>query len=585
MKPKKKSQRLAKNIIVKTKIFVPMVIVVILSVALFFTCVSGMNSMKDATKDITDDAAVTMELLGDASTYMESLRRVGYAHLVAQSDEEQDALVAQTTELYNKLNDIIEQLKVFSHTAEEQQIITDMQSRMSEFLSIETELLELSGTGRDDEATVLANSEFKEASEDLANGIDQMLADCKLEMQEKSLLCDKSFKKAETVGFIVLAISVIVTVLIIAFIVAEVSRPLEKTEKELQEIVDSINNNAGDLTLRCTVEGKDEMGQLTRGINAFIDTLQNIMKQIRTNSSDLGEIVSRVTTNVGTVNENSTDISAVMEELSASMEEVAATTTQINENAENVGDHVNNLSGASKELQNYADQMKDRASQLEKGAVDHKNNATSVIEGILDSLQKAVEGSKSVEQVEGLTNEILSISSQTNLLALNASIEAARAGEAGRGFAVVADEIRQLADSSRDTASNIQNINTMVMAAVRELIRNSEEMANYIKETILPDYDTFVGSGRQYKEDSAHVNEVVTEFNSMAEELRALVTDIVNSISGIAAAIEQSSSAVNTASINTADLVKEIEEISNEMHNNSEIAQQLKGEADRFAHL
>lgn len=585
MKPKKKSQRLAKNIIVKTKIFVPMVIVVILSVALFFTCVSGMNSMKDATKDITDDAAVTMELLGDASTYMESLRRVGYAHLVAQSDEEQDALVAQTTELYNKLNDIIEQLKVFSHTAEEQQIITDMQSRMSEFLSIETELLELSGTGRDDEATVLANSEFKEASEDLANGIDQMLADCKLEMQEKSLLCDKSFKKAETVGFIVLAISVIVTVLIIAFIVAEVSSPLEKTEKELQEIVDSINNNAGDLTLRCTVEGKDEMGQLTRGINAFIDTLQNIMKQIRTNSSDLGEIVSRVTTNVGTVNENSTDISAVMEELSASMEEVAATTTQINENAENVGDHVNNLSGASKELQNYADQMKDRASQLEKGAVDHKNNATSVIEGILDSLQKAVEGSKSVEQVEGLTNEILSISSQTNLLALNASIEAARAGEAGRGFAVVADEIRQLADSSRDTASNIQNINTMVMAAVRELIRNSEEMANYIKETILPDYDTFVGSGRQYKEDSAHVNEVVTEFNSMAEELRALVTDIVNSISGIAAAIEQSSSAVNTASINTADLVKEIEEISNEMHSNSEIAQQLKGEADRFAHL
>ena len=125
----------------------------------------------------------------------------------------------------------------------------------------------------------------------------------------------------------------------------------------------------------------------------------------------------------------------------------------------------------------------------------------------------------------------------------------------------------------------------MVMAAVRELIRNSEEMANYIKETILPDYDTFVGSGRQYKEDSAHVNEVVTEFNSMAEELRALVTDIVNSISGIAAAIEQSSSAVNTASINTADLVKEIEEISNEMHSNSEIAQQLKGEADRFAHL
>lgn len=130
-----------------------------------------------------------------------------------------------------------------------------------------------------------------------------------------------------------------------------------------------------------------------------------------------------------------------------------------------------------------------------------------------------MEDSKSVEQVNGLTNEILNISSQTNLLALNASIEAARAGEAGKGFAVVADEIRQLADSSRETASNIQNINNMVTAAVKELIQNSDAMVSYINDNILPDYDGFVSSGKRYRDDASHVDEVAKRLQVETDRL------------------------------------------------------------------
>ena len=97
------------------------------------------------------------------------------------------------------------------------------------------------------------------------------------------------------------------------------------------------------------------------------------------------------------------------------------------------------------------------ADSLAKSADENKRTTDEMVGNIVGTLKKAIEDSKSVERVNELTGEILNISSQTNLLALNASIEAARAGEAGKGFAVVADEIRQLADSSRDTANNIQD--------------------------------------------------------------------------------------------------------------------------------
>ena len=181
-----------------------------------------------------------------------------------------------------------------------------------------------------------------------------------------------------------------------------------------------------------------------------------------------------------------------------------------------------------------------------------------------------------------MTNEILSISSQTNLLALNASIEAARAGEAGKGFAVVADEIRQLADSSRETASNIQNINNMVTAAVKELANNSNEIIQYVKESVLPAYDDFVAGGTQYKEDADHVNEIVTQFNEMSVNIDKLVSEITDAMNGIASAVDESANAVTTAATNTNDLVKEIEQIGTQMNSNGEIAKQLKAEADRF---
>ena len=184
----------------------------------------------------------------------------------------------------------------------------------------------------------------------------------------------------------------------------------------------------------------------------------------------------------------------------------------------------------------------------------------NLMDSILSALKRAIEDSKSVDRVNDLTGEILNISSQTNLLALNASIEAARAGEAGKGFAVVAEEIRQLADSSREAANNIQTINNMVTNAVKELIKDSSELVKYINESILPDYDNFVDSGKQYNLDATHVNEVVDHFDEQAVELNRLIVYITEAINALPAAPEFIDVEVSeaTPSLSVDDMQKEL---------------------------
>ncbi len=300
------------------------------------------------------------------------------------------------------------------------------------------------------------------------------------------------------------------------------------------------------------------------------------MRKITNSSNALDKMAGEVKESVNIVNSSAYDISAAMEELSSSMEEVAATSSNVNNNAGTVGDEVKELAEASKALSAYAEEMKKRAASIEKEAETNKNDASNVVEGILSSLRKAVENSKSVERVGGLTEEILSISAQTNLLALNASIEAARAGEAGKGFAVVADEIRELADSSRKTAGNIQNINNMVIAAVNELVRNSDEIIKYLQESVLP------AGGIQYKEDSEHVNETVIHFSEMSANIDKLAGEIIEAMGGIAAAVDESANAVMISASNTNGLVKELEQISAKTDSNHKIAKQLKKEAGKF---
>lgn len=288
-------------------------------------------------------------------------------------------------------------------------------------------------------------------------------------------------------------------------------------------------------------------------------------KELEEYKAYVKEVEAALLKHVNEVDENALGVSSVMQELTASMEEISSNIVTVNQSATDANNEVTELAQDLDELNNYATEMEESAGALVESARWNKNDTIEKVTPIGESLKKAMEESKSVEQIEGLTNDILGIANQTNLLALNASIEAARAGEAGRGFAVVADEIRELAERSKNTANHIQNINLLVTSAVGDLVKASDALLEYVIDQVVPDYDEFLESGEKYNADAVHVHDVVSKFHQVATAIDAHLVDINNSLDGIEASAEESARGIADVTVNAEGLVHNIQGLTTEV--------------------
>lgn len=443
-------------------------------------------------------------------------------------------------------------------------------------------ILEYSSNNEAEKAATLANGTLTTVGKKMTNELEELESVSEAALAKGIVIQNKTYAltRDAAIGFILTGIIILVVAIIIC--IRTITSPILGLTKDFSNITQKIIENNGDLTLRVNVVTGDEIGKLGDEINIFLDEFQHLMKETIDKAVNLEGISENIKTSISKANENACDISAVMEELSSAMEEVSSTVINVNENTSVIDGNVQNIKDSSDELCTYSKDMEKRARDMENTAVKNKENTDTVVGEIIRQLEIAIKNSRNVDKVNALTDEILNISSQTNLLALNASIEAARAGEAGKGFAVVADEIRQLADSSREAANNIQSITGMVTDAVKELIENSDKMVGYVNETVLVDYAKFVEAGKQYMDDAVYVNEIVSEFSSKSNELKKLTGDISEAINGISSAIEESASGVANAANNTTELVYSIEKVSKESDNNNDVAISLKKETERF---
>lgn len=566
---------------VKNKIMIPVLLLAVIAFATSILSIMNADSISKKGDDIANNYLVTIETVGYLSESTQKLTRSAYSYIVAEGDAAKKSVKDNIESLKSEIDGY---MKDYEQTLDENEetAYSSYKNYYSQFLTQFGVLEKYVNTNQTVNVSKLANNNLVDVCNSLESALDDM-TNSEVEATDHAMRQMHALAAfAKTTGGVCFVFAI--GALIVAFLIStrKVVNPIVKTNKELKEISALINDNNGDLTKRVNVKSSDEIGQLAQGINQFLDILQNTIGKIVEGSKNLDNMINSVGENVTVSNDNAQDVSSAMEELSATMQEIAATIQTVNDNTESVGKNVVDIADKTGQINNYSQDMRERADSLAKSADENKRTTDEMLGNIVGTLKKAIEDSKSVERVNELTGEILNISSQTNLLALNASIEAARAGEAGKGFAVVADEIRQLADSSRDTANNIQAINEHVTSAVYQLIDNSNKIIKYIEETILADYDSFVQAGAQYNEDACYISETMQEFAEKTEKLKELMKNTVESIEGISSGVEQSANAVTSSAVSTSQLVEQMNSIDKEMSESRNTVGELKAQTDVF---
>ncbi len=319
--------------------------------------------------------------------------------------------------------------------------------------------------------------------------------------------------------------------------------------------------------------------------NHVVNPIKSILNTIRESSGRINNMTGEVLKSTQASGDSAEDLSSLTGQISATIKEVAGNVAAINSNAKNIALDVQNIAEECGAITEYTIQMNTRADAMQQSAQSSAETTSAKAAEILRSLNDAIEKSRNVDQIETLTGEILSIAHKTRLISLNASIEAANAGAAGKGFAVVAEEVSSLAHSSKETASRIQDINSGVTAAVYNLAENAQYLIDYINQSVLTEFQAFVRSGSQYKEDAAYIRRAMDEFQNHTQNLKSSMSEIADSIDTITNAIDEGASGITGVADNTRSLVRDMEDITQRMSVNQEIVRELEKETTVFDNL
>lgn len=572
------------RISIKYIILIPVFVLGIVSIFSNIQAILNIKKVNTNATEITDTYMARISELEKIQRETQNLHQMALSHIIATDFNTMVTLVDEIRKEESTVKEYLDAYKQYVSSDDEafyKQLLSDCEGMNYEI----DNLMAYSANTQNEAAYALANGAISDYSNSMQNEIDTMVANANVGSEQAKVQLSVTYHAAilrNTVTIIISIVSLLAALFCVFYLVI---RKLSIANKELNSIIKGVEQGQGDLTRRVSILSNDEISDLGNGINTFMDKLQNIMKMIIQNSNEMEVVVNEVQESVKASNDSASDLSAVTEELAATMQEVGNSAGAINGNADSVRSEVDNIAEKSNSINNYSKEMKNNADQMESNARNNMKETGAKVKEILDVLNKAIEDSKSVDQVNSLTNDILSISSQTNLLALNASIEAARAGEAGKGFAVVAEEIRQLADSSRQTANRIQEINGVVTEAVHNLSGNANNLVEYLNESILPEFENFVNSGVQYRENATYIQSVMDEFTEKTDALKRATDEIANSISTITDAIEEGAKGVNGAAESTQLLVVDMEKISKRMDQNQKIAAALQKETDVFTNF
>lgn len=558
------------------KIMVLLLLLAITAISCVGVLVWTLQSVIGMSDQIVSEQVAEQEKISTLSRQFTYINSQVLTHVMTTNSVTMDTL---SEKILQDITDMEQQIEEFGYLLSEgderKEALDSASAELAKYRKTVESLLVTSAENKT-QAYVSATSNLPMFNEHIENYMNRMLEITAQEMEQAQGQIEQSAARVpEIISVASIALLVVVIVIMLGLRLWVIG-PVKKATKQVDELVEGIRCNKGDITKRIHVGSRDEVGRLAIAINDLVAQMQIIIRAITEGCGQMEEKQADIISNVEKVNATADHTMRNLGVMSRGMQLVTGAIEGVQQDTGVLDHTVENMLEVAQNGRNYAADIKEKAGKMKVTAVESKQEATLVMKEIDTAMTESIANSRQIHKITELTEEILGIAGTTNLLALNASIEAARAGEAGRGFAVVAEEIRKLADSSRESANNIQEISNRVVESVEELSENATRLLEFMNTRVMKDYDALEDTGSNYHEAADHVDEMMNEFGQKIDELLSVLQNVNTANTQMEATVGDSTEKLSVVEKNNQGLQQEMKDISYAVEELAASAGQLK---------
>ena len=544
------------------KIMVLLLLLAITAISCVGVLVWTLQSVIGMSDQIVSEQVAEQEKISGLSRQFTYINSQVLTHVMTTNSVTMDTL---SEKILQDIADMEQQIEEFgallSEGDERKEALDSASAELVKYRKTVESLLVTSAENKT-QAYVSATSNLPMFNEHIENYMNRMLEITAQEMEQAQGQMEQSAARVPGIISVASIALLVVVIVIMLGLRLWVIGPVKKATKQVDELVEGIRCNKGDITKRIHVGSRDEVGRLAIAINDLVAQMQIIIRAITEGCGQMEEKQADIISNVEKVNATADHTMRNLGVMSRGMQLVTGAIEGVQQDTGVLDHTVENMLEVAQNGRNYAADIKEKAGKMKVTAVESKQEATLVMKEIDTAMTESIANSRQIHKITELTEEILGIAGTTNLLALNASIEAARAGEAGRGFAVVAEEIRKLADSSRESANNIQEISNRVVESVEELSENATRLLEFMNTRVMKDYDALEDTGSNYHEAADHVDEMMNEFGQKIDELLSVLQNVNTANTQMEATVGDSTEKLSVVEKNNQGLQQEMKDIS-----------------------
>ena len=559
------------------KIMVLLLLLAITAISCVGVLVWTLQSVIGMSDQIVSEQVAEQEKISGLSRQFTYINSQVLTHVMTTNSVTMDTL---SEKILQDITDMEQQIEEFGYLLSEgderKEALDSASAELAKYRKTVESLLVTSAENKT-QAYVSATSNLPMFNEHIENYMNRMLEITAQEMEQAQGQMEQSAARVPGIISVASIALLVVVIVIMLGLRLWVIGPVKKATKQVDELVEGIRCNKGDITKRIHVGSRDEVGRLAIAINDLVAQMQIIIRAITEGCGQMEEKQADIISNVEKVNATADHTMRNLGVMSRGMQLVTGAIEGVQQDTGVLDHTVENMLEVAQNGRDYAADIKEKAGKMKATAVESKQEATLVMKEIDTAMTESIANSRQIHKITELTEEILGIAGTTNLLALNASIEAARAGEAGRGFAVVAEEIRKLADSSRESANNIQEISNRVVESVEELSENATRLLEFMNTRVMKDYDALEDTGSNYHEAADHVDEMMNEFGQKIDELLSVLQNVNTANTQMEATVGDSTEKLSAVEKNNQGLQQEMEDISYAVEELAASVGQLKG--------